>query len=694
MRVAIWALGIVLSFSPAVWATNNSADVDVFLDYPAGAWADASLGNPGTYTLNATSPVHDDYATRPDNRSIDAQLTEVLSAPSFQPTRIQFEQTKGGQVTTRFTHVEFWVHGGSGSGQQFLVYAGVLQPGAPFASLRPPVSIAPYGSVQSGAWTRIRIPLAALGVAQGERLQIIGFRAANGSTVPRVWLDEVRMVRTPPMATYVDVDAGSVVTTFTASHFGVNVAAWDPDLTFPTTAARLVEGGVTWLRFPGGSVADRYDWQTNRDKHNTALYPGIDCHFPSVQPVQTYYRNSGEFVQVANAVGAEKFISVNYGSGTPMEAADWVRAANVFGGSNIRYWAVGNEPYGSWECDTRPAADRHRAVRYAEFVQMALAQMKAADGSIRVGVAGTHRTDDYPQINDPVPDAARPGFWVNGWSPVMLARLRQLGVVPDFYELHVYSLRDPRHENDGHALRSSDELAAAVASARQLLVDYLGPAGATVPIVIGETNSVGGIEPGVQTTGIVNGLYLVDALLKSVGAGAHTFGWWNLRNGATTAGNNNATLFPYQGIGAGNFGLINGGGAYPAFYALKLLKQFARPGDRLIRVAPLSGYAPPGQNDEGILFPTHASLSADGRMLRVLILSRTAPARLPWESYPQYANIRLRNFTPVRSRVSTWSGGEVSIGPWWPFRKPGMGDLDVAYLNIGRYGAHLVEFER
>ena len=68
----------------------------------------------------------------------------------------------------------------------------------------------------------------------------------------------------------------------------------------------------------------------------------------------------------AKKIGAQPILIANYGSGTPQEAADWVRYANVTKGYGAKYWEIGNELYGNghygsgWEtdnhADTSPTA--------------------------------------------------------------------------------------------------------------------------------------------------------------------------------------------------------------------------------------------------------------------------------------------------------------------------------------------------
>src|SRR5665213_1150992 len=46
---------------------------------------------------------------------------------------------------------------------------------------------------------------------------------------------------------------------------------------------------------------------------------------------------------------ATPLITVNFGTGTPQEAAAWVYYANVVKGYHVQYWEIGNELMGNWE---------------------------------------------------------------------------------------------------------------------------------------------------------------------------------------------------------------------------------------------------------------------------------------------------------------------------------------------------------
>jgi hypothetical protein len=129
----------------------------------------------------------------------------------------------------------------------------------------------------------------------------------------------------------VKVDAAHVVRTVDARLFGINTAIWDGLLDTAETVSALRELDLLALRFPGGSLTDEYHWAPNATGTNGGTCP-------------TSFAN---FIHVATNLHAQVFITVNYGSGTPEEAAAWVRCANVTNHCGFKYWEIGNENYGN-----------------------------------------------------------------------------------------------------------------------------------------------------------------------------------------------------------------------------------------------------------------------------------------------------------------------------------------------------------
>lgn len=93
---------------------------------------------------------------------------------------------------------------------------------------------------------------------------------------------------------------------------------------------------------------------------------------------------------IRNYPGAIPLICVNYGTGTPEEAAAWIRYANKVKGYGIKRWQVGNESSGEWE-EGGSVTARQYAERFVKFSRA----MRAADPTIEIEgpvLAGTDFT--------------------------------------------------------------------------------------------------------------------------------------------------------------------------------------------------------------------------------------------------------------------------------------------------------------
>ena len=115
-----------------------------------------------------------------------------------------------------------------------------------------------------------------------------------------------------------------------------------------------------FYRFPGGNFISDHDWQDaigDPDKRPTTW----DYHWGSAQPNDV---GIDEFVVLCDLLKVEPYITVNAGYGEARSAANEVEYANgsvdtPFGklrAANghpapykIKYWNVGNEPYGWWQ---------------------------------------------------------------------------------------------------------------------------------------------------------------------------------------------------------------------------------------------------------------------------------------------------------------------------------------------------------
>ncbi len=461
--------------------------------------------------------------------------------------------------TEGYTTLTFWVNGGDTGGQQFRINALLSD-----VAQSPGVMVGPLAP---NTWQKIVVPLADLGAADKPDLTDIWFQEAAGATMPTFYVDDVRLDLAPPPALVnVTVNAKKKIREVDARLFGLNTAIWDGVFNTATTAELLNELDNQALRFPGGSASDEYHWQTNMSEGQTFQWA----------------TNFDAFANIAKTTQAQVFITVNYGTGTPEEAAAWVKEANKTRKLGFKYWEVGNENYGTWETDhnTRP----HDPVTYAtRFIGYAR-QMKAVDRTIKVGAVIVAGEDEDANYTDETVTNARTGATHNGWSPVMLAAFKRLGFTPDFVVYHRYE-QGPGGENDAFLLNSAKSWGNDAARIRQLLNDYLGKDARKVEIDCTENNSVYS-NPGKQTTSLVNGLFLADSIGNIMKTEFAAFFWWDLRNGADAGNNNSSSLYGWRRYG--DYGIVNSANPagpadrYPTFYVYKLLKYFARGGEQVV----------------------------------------------------------------------------------------------------------------
>jgi len=396
-------------------------------------------------------------------------------------------------------------------------------------------------------------------------------------------------------AVRVEVDSEGIVRTLDATMFGVNTAVWDGTLDTPDSIASLREAAPLALRFPGGSIADKYHWASNSGAPLPPRWP-------------TSFTN---FMHVATNLHAQVVITVNYGSGTPEEAAAWVRCANVTNHCKFQYWEIGNENYGKWERDDNVPA--HDPLTYARRACDYFAQMKAADPTIKIGVPVTQ---DY-------------WFMRDHWTPALLSVLKDEGVTPDFIIFHSYP-QLPGKESDATLLQAASKWSDQSAYIRQVLNKCLGPAATGVELFCTENNSIP-LHPGKQTTSLVNGLFLADSFGQVAQTEFKAFFWWNWCNGLYadwhTTNNNSASLYGWRNYGS--YGMLSRD-RYPTFYAFKLLQWFARSGDSILRAS-----------SDNKLLAVYAARRINGSL--ALLIMNKSPADV------LTANVSIVNFQPVSS---------------------------------------------
>jgi alpha-N-arabinofuranosidase len=172
---------------------------------------------------------------------------------------------------------------------------------------------------------------------------------------------------------------------------------------------------VPVVRWPGGCFADEYHWRNGiglADKRVTT----VNTNWGNTVETNTF--GTDEFMDFVDQIGAEAFVSVNVGSGTVQEAAEWLeymtaaapataakeRAANGHAAPyKVKYLGLGNE---SWGCGGPFTADEYvtKMKPFAHFVH----NQNPAQASLPIDfstiiedlMAGKTSMDDLPRNPD------------------------------------------------------------------------------------------------------------------------------------------------------------------------------------------------------------------------------------------------------------------------------------------------------
>lgn len=194
-------------------------------------------------------------------------------------------------------------------------------------------------------------------------------------------------------------------------HFGrtVDPGIWDAERDIPRsdTKAAVEAMGVRALRYPGGCFSDTYHWRdgvgpkSERPLVKETFWTtvpqrlggfGTSSTFAStpddigklIGPPEPNLLGTDEFLRYCLDVDAEPFLVVNLGTGTPEEAADWVRYCNVdrIAPRPVTWWSIGNETWGTHEfAHSKPEVYGRRVVEYARA-------MRAVDPTIKLVAVG------------------------------------------------------------------------------------------------------------------------------------------------------------------------------------------------------------------------------------------------------------------------------------------------------------------
>ena len=515
--------------------------------------------------------------------------TEIDYTASSQGFLLEFAP---GFTAGYFSSLSFYVNGGPNAGRTVNISLMVNGAYTSTVSLNSYVS---GGSVAAHTWSQVVVPLSAFGLKSTDSISEVLLQEASGGPQPPFYMGEMGFVPNVPTSP-VSVSLSAVVNGRSVDQkmFGVNTAAWDNGLTSTTSKALIANAGFKSFRFPGGPTSDMYNWLTNTTGSTT------------------YAVDFDEFASVAlTASKGQCFITANYGSGSPAQAAQWVTYSNVTKKYGMKYWEIGNDVYQTSETDTHTKP--HDPVTYAQQFALYYSQMKAADPTISVGAVAAVGEDSFANYSSESVTNPRTGVKHSGWTPVMLATLKQLNVTPDYIVYHRFT--ESGVDCDLYLLTQTGVWASDISNLRQQLTDYLGTKGAATQITCTETNS-DGTSPGKQMCSLVNGLYMADSFGALLQTECKSFVWWDLVNGQTTNSSDGSWLYGWRTYG--DYGMISAdfSETYPVYYAEQLMNLFAKPGDTVL----------PTTSSYGLL--SAYAVKGVGGDIRLMIINKNATATI------------------------------------------------------------------
>jgi hypothetical protein len=426
----------------------------------------------------------------------------------------------------------------------------------------------------------------------------------------------------------VEVASISAPVTVGADPLGLDVGPWDTLYSNPADVssmnAYLKAAGISQLHYGGGGSADQYDWQNNTEDNNSkecGPAPTIAAFTSGCETTEPF--GFTQFSANARALGAQSFVTVNYGSGTPALAAAWV-TQSLQAGQQVAQWDIGNESYGCWEYDTwltqDPADDTDYASNddatcpmniagqgmatmadsYADNALPYMQQMTEADPGIKIGVPWAF---DYHVGGASVADNST-------WNDTILG---QDGQYISFVEAHWYPFSfggnmGPANKTPQQVIQSVETIPADYASIESTLSQYDPKATVTV----GETG-VSYLATNAPCTP-TGALFSAGDALEWISSGATNIDWWPMETGSN----------PGSACDTFDEAMFTGNGTPDTMYTGYLLaSQLAKPNAQLSQLS-VPDVSNPADTADTFGFQ---SVLPDGQVVVALFNANTAAAQ-------------------------------------------------------------------
>ncbi|HEY1922517.1 MAG TPA: hypothetical protein VGG44_07100 [Tepidisphaeraceae bacterium] len=360
---------------------------------------------------------------------------------------------------------------------------------------------------------------------------------------------------------------------------------------------------------------------------------------------------------------------------------------------NFTTWEMGNEIYGSWEMDehgtggdalpmpigdTLAAHDPTTLISFSKQFQTAINSI-LSDGfesgaqALSIGIdaqnPGNAGTNGFGPGTD--------GNWISDILSQSATQGFSLGYIAD----HYYTNDSGTHASDSGLLAVSNSAAGAPISGLSSYTNSSNPynwqtrsamydtlfntflPGQNIKLIADEVNSISG-NPGEQSTSLVNGLFVADALgsiLDTTGAdglgGYQGFDIWDLHNGPFTANFTSRNLYGWRmGGDYGILGNANGAAApidgsnepYPDYFAIQLASKIIQNGGTVVSAS----------EDNETSVDTYAVMESNGD-LELLVINKTKPTTGPPNNLPDQTLTEQFNITgfSANDAATIWQYG-------------------------------------
>ncbi len=237
---------------------------------------------------------------------------------------------------------------------------------------------------------------------------------------------------------------------------------------------------LTVLRAFGGCYSDVYHWKDAIGPRNSRkiiknLHWG-KIYDKSLEPDIENQFGTDEFLNLCEEIGAKPYLNVNYGTGSPEEAADWVEYCNgsidtKYGALrakngrkepyNVQIWGIANEIYGFWEKGYEKIPENY-AKKYIKFAK----KMREKDPTIKLVACG------YENSN---------------WNQIVLKNIGEEWV--DYLSIHRYF---PYFEGKGSGKKHPDNQRCyhALMASKSLIENYINNTWEDLIAILGKNTHV------------------------------------------------------------------------------------------------------------------------------------------------------------------------------------------------------------